>query len=189
MGGIPESRGIIQCGELSKEIYNFVGKYVHLTEFKRVTVPLNYENTIWQNCVVANSECVCCVINTGRDTRSAMNTSRPRVKTGRTDVQMNLYVKGLFVFLVVIAMVFTFCSASASGITFLRFFIIYSAIIPVSLKVCMELGKLLVSFGIGRDRNMKRVQVNSTSIPEQLGKITHIFSDKTGTLTKNVMKV
>lgn len=70
---------------------------------------------------------------------------------------MNLYVKGLFVFLVLIALVFTLCSASANFITFLRFFIIYSAIIPVSLKVCMELGKLMVSFGIARDSAMSRI--------------------------------
>lgn len=46
-----------------------------MTELKNTSVPLSYENTIWANCVVANSECVCVVINTGRDTRSAMNTS------------------------------------------------------------------------------------------------------------------
>lgn len=70
---------------------------------------------------------------------------------------MNLFVKGLFIFLVCVSAVFSACSADRGIIAFLRFFIIYSAIIPVSLKVAMELGKLLVSFGIARDKALTRI--------------------------------
>lgn len=70
---------------------------------------------------------------------------------------MNLFVKGLFLFLVAVSLVFSLCSADRGFIAFLRFFIIYSAIIPVSLKVAMEFGKLLVSFGIARDKVMTRI--------------------------------
>ena len=129
------------------------------------------------------------VIQTGKETRSAMNTSDPRIKEGRTDVQMNMFVKGLFLFLCAVALAFCLLSSDAGILTFLRFFVLYNNIIPLSLKVCMDVGKLLISYGIAHDPKMQRIQVNSTSIPEQLGKINHVFSDKTGTLTKNVMRV
>jgi P-type E1-E2 ATPase len=40
-------------------------------------------------------------------------------------------------------------------------------------------------FSVERDRKAK---VSSTSIIEELGQINYIFSDKTGTLTRNVME-
>lgn len=40
-------------------------------------------------------------------------------------------------------------------------------------------------YSVDRDRKAK---VSSTSIIEELGQIDYIFSDKTGTLTRNVME-
>lgn len=102
---------------------------------------------------------------------------------------MNLFVKGLFIFLLALATVFTVLSADTGIISWFRFIVLYNNIIPLSLKVGMDVGKLYMGFAIGKDSRMSRIQVNTTSIPEQLGKITHVFSDKTGTLTRNVMKV
>ena len=97
------------------------------------------------------------VIQTGKDTRSSMNTSEPRIKEGRTDIQMNMFVKGLFVFLCVVALCFCLLSSDSGFLTFLRFFVLYNNIIPLSLKVCMDIGKLLISYGIAHDTKMQRI--------------------------------
>lgn len=52
----------------------------------------------------------------------------------------------------------------------------------------MEIAKLYHSIFIGRDKTMPNIQVRTASIPEELGRISYLLSDKTGTLTKNEMK-
>lgn len=70
---------------------------------------------------------------------------------------MNLFVKGLFVCLCVIAFAFTVASGDASFLLFLRFFVLYNNIIPLSLKVVLDIGKLLLSYGISHDPNLSRI--------------------------------
>lgn len=65
--------------------------------------------------------------------------------------------------------------------------------VPISLKVSLDVVKLLYSFFIGWDlqlydevRQVPAVAAN-TAIPESLGQVDVILSDKTGTLTENRM--
>ena len=44
--------------------------------------PLNVENTLWANTVLASGSAMGVVIYTGSETRSVMNTSTPRSKVG-----------------------------------------------------------------------------------------------------------
>lgn len=59
--------------------------------------------------------------------------------------------------------------------------------LPISLKVNLEIAKLFFSFLIERDKSMPGIQVRTSSIPEELGRIAYLLTDKTGTLTKNEM--
>eukprot|EP00759_Apiculatamorpha_spiralis_P019356 PhF_6_TR25448/c0_g1_i1/m.35186/K14802/DRS2, ATP8A; phospholipid-transporting ATPase len=74
------------------------------------------------------------------------------------------------------------------------FIILFNNLIPISLYVSLELirflqGRLLEEdLGMYYEAKEKRMVARSTNINEELGQITHIFSDKTGTLTRNVMK-
>merc|ERR1711963_336586 len=49
------------------------------------------------------------------------------------------------------------------------------------------MGKIFYSWSIGRDKEMPGTQARSTTIPEELGRVSYLLSDKTGTLTCNTM--
>lgn len=78
-------------------------------------------------------------------------------------------------------------------INFLKYFLLLSSILPISLLVSLEVVKVLQSIAIVSDAKMFSVEVNQTckvmtvSLNEELGLINNIFTDKTGTLTSNEM--
>lgn len=66
--------------------------------------------------------------------------------------------------------------------------------LPISLIISLEIAKVCQSYFIMQDVLMhsaerdKFAKVSSTTIIEELGQINYIFSDKTGTLTRNIME-
>lgn len=68
-----------------------------------------------------------------------------------------------------------------------RFLILFSSIIPISLRVNLDMGKTVYAQQIMNDAEIPNTIVRTSTLPEELGRITYLLSDKTGTLTQNGM--
>jgi phospholipid-translocating ATPase len=55
--------------------------------------PLNVENVLWANTVLAAGSAIGFVIFTGSETRAVMNTSHPETKVGLLDLEINKLAK------------------------------------------------------------------------------------------------
>eukprot|EP00760_Papus_ankaliazontas_P014969 PhM_4_TR16204/c0_g1_i1/m.42219/K14802/DRS2, ATP8A; phospholipid-transporting ATPase len=95
--------------------------------------------------------------------------------------------------------------AEGTFIGILTFLVLLSQLIPISLSVTMEMVKVFHALLIRYDEEMKfnpRTQSSTegkeedyiyatprtTNLSEDLGRIRYVFTDKTGTLTRNVME-
>jgi magnesium-transporting ATPase (P-type) len=75
----------------------------------------------------------------------------------------------------------------------LRYFIIMQNFVPISLNVSLEFVKYWQAYFIEQDLEMydkpsnTPAMVRSSALNEDLGRVHHVFTDKTGTLTMNLM--
>ncbi|KAG7796021.1 hypothetical protein KL929_003783 [Ogataea haglerorum] len=171
----------------SKHIHSFLGKLT----FGDHTSALNIDNTMWANTVLASGTAVGFVVYTGKDTRQSMNTSVAGVKTGLLELEINNLSKILCACVFILSFVLVACQGFESDwyVDVMRFLILFSTIIPVSLRVNLDLGKSVYAYQIEHDKSIPETVVRTSTIPEDLGRIEYLLSDKTGTLTQNDMEL
>ena len=169
-----------------KDIYAFTGRIEQRQDSGMLKLSLDLENTAWADTVAATSDVLGLVIHTGFQTRAKMNTYLPRSKQGVLDKEINTYVLILAFLSVICAISFsalritTFDSSAA--ITIARFFILFSFMIPIALKVTLDTGRTVYAYTAD-----KKFTVRNTMIQEDLARISFFLTDKTGTLTQNEM--
>ncbi|XP_047289050.1 putative phospholipid-transporting ATPase IM isoform X21 [Homo sapiens] len=163
------------------------------------------------------SWCFGMVIFAGPDTKLMQNSGKTKFKRTSIDRLMNTLVLWIFGFLICLGIILaignsiwesqtgdqfrTFLfwnegekSSVFSGfLTFWSYIIILNTVVPISLYVSVEVIRLGHSYFINWDRKMyysrKAIPAvaRTTTLNEELGQIEYIFSDKTGTLTQNIM--
>ncbi|XP_040841086.1 probable phospholipid-transporting ATPase IIB isoform X4 [Ochotona curzoniae] len=171
------------------DIHSFEGTFTREDCDPPVHESLSIENTLWASTVVASGTVIGVVIYTGKETRSVMNTSNPKNKVGLLDLELNQLTKALFLALIALSVVMVALQGFVGPWyrNLFRFLLLFSYIIPISLRVNLDMGKAAYGWMIMRDENIPGTVVRTSTIPEELGRLVYLLTDKTGTLTQNEM--
>ncbi|XP_055585323.1 phospholipid-transporting ATPase IF isoform X2 [Uranotaenia lowii] len=179
-------------------------------------LPLMAENLLLRGSRVKNTEwAIGCAVYIGQNTKLALNSKMTSNKMSSSEGYINKYLVFFLVLLIAIVTVSFFMKryndryhqehnfylgeylatyrVSQFLQDFFSFLILFNYLIPISLYVTIEMAKFLGGFYLEWDHELFDEEtdqpciVNTSDINEELGQVSLLFSDKTGTLTKNVM--
>ncbi|GAB0200532.1 phospholipid-transporting ATPase IK [Grus japonensis] len=205
--------GRVICEEPNSRMHSFTGTL----EWRGETYALDSERILLRGCKLRNTNvCYGLVIYAGFDSKIMRNCGKIKQKKTKLDRMMDRLVIIIFLVLLVTSLCLAIASgfwarmfqekhsylsalykhttpAQQAFFNFGGFTILLSIIIPMSMYITFEFIYLVNNFFISWDLEMYYAvkdipaKARSTSLNDQLGQIEYIFSDKTGTLTQNVM--
>jgi phospholipid-transporting ATPase len=180
------------------------------------TINVEYNNFLLRGSSLRNTEFIYgIVVYTGHSTKIMLNSLNARSKQSKVFRIMNKQLKYVIIFEMLLCLLFSilyscdpdpysdknykldndlFSIIEGFIYSFLAWLLTMCNIVPISLLVTIEMIKFCQAIFISWDikmydeENRRKAIVQSSALNEELGQIRDIFTDKTGTLTKNVMQ-
>ncbi|PVV02843.1 hypothetical protein BB560_002693, partial [Smittium megazygosporum] len=198
-------------------VFNSKVTVFHPVSSQTTVVSASNNNMLLRGMVVRNTDwAIGIVIYTGVQTKVILNSGDPPFKRSRLEIMMNQEVIFNFIVLFILClgaaiaggimysrydrhrgdMLFVDGSINPSifGIRlYISTLILLQNVIPISLYVTVEFIKIMHAYFIFNDAQMfyeekqLRAVPKNWSISDDMGQVSYVFSDKTGTLTRNIM--